>query len=173
VLEVHASRKQRNKLLPAACTTGSSGVNTQVLVRRPPRIGYKCLMPRWYLDADDYKWERDRVQMALLLQVHFFSAARPGAIVSSVYYPDLCLTYNDVLFALVRGRDGPEKPWNSPTDTKEPHRCSRAVQWSFNVGYLESRIQNTGSDERTTWNPGTEELLAQPAKFFAVVGRRT
>jgi hypothetical protein len=155
VLEVHASSTQRNELLPAACTTGSSGVNTQVLVRRPPRIGYKCLMPLWYLDADDYKWERDRVQMVLLLQIHFVSAARPGAIVSSVYYPDLCLTYNDVLFALVRGRDGSEKPWNSPTDTcteatgehtKEPHRCSRAVQWSFNVRYLESCIQNTGSD---------------------------
>lgn len=63
----------------------------------------------WCLDADEFKWERDRVQMALMLQIHFFSAARPGAIVSTGYYPDLCLTYNDVLFALVRGKDGGEK----------------------------------------------------------------
>jgi hypothetical protein len=41
--------------------------------------------------------------------MHFFSAARPRALVSTGYYPDLHLKYNDVLFALVRRRDGAAK----------------------------------------------------------------
>jgi hypothetical protein len=39
----------------------------------------------------------------------FFSAVRLGALVSTGYYPDLHLKYNDVLFALVRRRDGAAK----------------------------------------------------------------
>jgi hypothetical protein len=63
----------------------------------------------WCLDADEFDWERDRVQIAFMLQMHFFSAARPGALVSTGYYPNLHLKYSNVLFALVRRKDGTAK----------------------------------------------------------------
>jgi hypothetical protein len=47
--------------------------------------------------------------MAFMLQMHFFLAARLGALVSTGYYPNLHLKYSDVLFALVRRKDGTAK----------------------------------------------------------------
>lgn len=63
----------------------------------------------WCFDADEIEWERDRVQLAFIIQMHFFSAARPGALLPTGYYPDLHLTYEDVLFALLRKPDGTSK----------------------------------------------------------------
>jgi hypothetical protein len=63
----------------------------------------------WGCDADEFPWERDRVQNGLILQMLFFSLARSGALVPTNYYPDLCLVYQDVEFVLLRMVDKTEK----------------------------------------------------------------
>ncbi|KAF2472222.1 uncharacterized protein BDR25DRAFT_19457 [Lindgomyces ingoldianus] len=60
-------------------------------------------------DADEFEWERGRVQLGLTLQFHVFSGGRPGGFISTGYYPDLCLVYRDVQFILIRLQDGQEK----------------------------------------------------------------
>ena len=56
----------------------------------------------WCQDADDFSWERDRVQMLLILQLLMFSGGRPVAFVPTGYYPGINLTYGDVEFILLR-----------------------------------------------------------------------
>src|SRR4051794_28737564 len=63
----------------------------------------------WSYDADDFEWERERVQTAFLLQVHMFTGGRPGAFVSTGHYPDIHLKYEDVEFILIRVSTGQEK----------------------------------------------------------------
>ncbi|KAJ5031720.1 hypothetical protein PSV08DRAFT_368862 [Bipolaris maydis] len=63
----------------------------------------------WCHDADEFEWERERVQTAFLLQIHMFTGGRPGAFVPTGYYPDIHLKYEDVEFLLIRVKDGQEK----------------------------------------------------------------
>lgn len=73
-------------------------------------VVYTNLMRQlWCCDADDYVWERDRAQVGFMLQMHFFAAARPGALMPTGYYPDLYLAYQDVDFVLLRMTDKTEK----------------------------------------------------------------
>jgi hypothetical protein len=63
----------------------------------------------WCHDADEIDWERDRVQVAFLLQTHMFTGGRPGAFIATSYYPDIYLKYEDVEFILLRVSTGQEK----------------------------------------------------------------
>lgn len=60
-------------------------------------------------DADEFDWERDRIQTLFLKQLHMFSGGRPGAFVPTNYYPDINLSYSDVDFLLVRDGTGVER----------------------------------------------------------------
>ncbi|KAF2832795.1 hypothetical protein CC86DRAFT_399460 [Ophiobolus disseminans] len=60
-------------------------------------------------DIDEFPWERDRVQMLFILQLHMFSGGRPSAFVPTGYYPEINLTYGDVDFLLLRDGLGVEK----------------------------------------------------------------
>lgn len=60
-------------------------------------------------DADEFEWERDRIQTLFLKQLHVFSGGRSGAFVPTGYYPDINLTYGDIDFLLVRDGTGVEK----------------------------------------------------------------
>ena len=51
------------------------------------------LQQLWCNDVRELHWNRLRIQITLLLHIHAFLAVRPGAILPTPYYPEVCLKY--------------------------------------------------------------------------------